>query len=121
MIDQHQRYWAVPGLLSRQLAPLDIGGSVLVNVAYLASPFEVTAIGPIDLFDRLSASAGFQDFVRTRRGSFGIGISWAAPATVDVPAFGGSVNLRESHAVASQPPAPAGSAPAESAPVGSAP
>jgi len=107
--------------LTTSTAIIDIGGSVLVNVAYLASPFEVSAIGPADLFDRLSASPGWQEFVRTRRGSFGIGISWAAPAAVDVPAFGGSVNLRESHAVASPPPTPAGSAPAGTAPVGSAP
>ena len=94
---------------------------MLVNVAYLASPYEVTAIGPTDLFDRLSASTGFQEFVRTRRGSFGIGISWAAPATVDVPAFGGSVTLRESHAVAGQPPTPTGSAPVATAPASSTP
>ena len=86
---------------------IDIGGSVLVNQAYLTGPFDVTALGAKDLFARLSATPGWEEFVRTRRGSFGIGISWAEPAEVDVPAFSGSVTLRESRAVASQPPLPA--------------
>jgi uncharacterized protein YlxW (UPF0749 family) len=90
-------------------AIIDIGGSVLVNAAYLAGPYQITAIGPADLFDRLSASPGFEEFVRTRRGSFGIGISWAEPASVDVPAFAGTVTLRESRAVASPAASPSGS------------
>ena len=28
-----QRYWAVPGMLGKQLAPLDIGGSILGGLA----------------------------------------------------------------------------------------
>ena len=88
---------------------VDIGGSVLVNQAYLTGPYDVTAIGPKELFPNLSSAPGWEDFVKTRRGSFGIGISWAEPAEVEVPAFAGSVTLRESHAVAS--PAPGGSAP----------
>jgi uncharacterized protein YlxW (UPF0749 family) len=101
--------------MTTSTAIIDIGGSVLVNAAYLAGPFQVNAIGPTDLFQRLSASPGFDEFVRTRRGSFGIGISWAEPETVDVAAFAGSVNLRESREVAAPSPtatvAPAGSAP----------
>ena len=31
-------------------AILDIGGSVLVNSAYLAPPYQVSAIGPTDLY-----------------------------------------------------------------------
>ncbi len=85
-------------------AIIDIGGSVLVNAAYLAGPYQITAIGPPDLFARLSAAPGFQEFVRTRRGSFGIGISWAEPGTVDVPAFAGSVTLRESRPVGTPAP-----------------
>jgi len=101
--------------LTASTAIIDIGGSVLVNAAYLAGPFQISAIGPADLFDRLSASPGFGEFVRTRRGSFGIGISWAQPDSVDLPAFAGSVNLRESKAVAS----PSAGAPATTG--GSAP
>ncbi len=82
-------------------AIIDIGGSVLVNAAYLAGPYQIAAIGPKDLFARLSATPGWEEFVRTRRGSFGIGISWAEPDVVDVPAYAGSVTLRESRAVAS--------------------
>src|SRR5947207_7802670 len=90
--------------ITASTAIIDIGGSVLVNAAYLAGPYDITAIGAADLFDRLSASPGFEELVRTRRGSFGIGVSWAEPANVDVPAFAGSVTLRESRAVASQTP-----------------
>jgi len=102
--------------LTTTSAIIDIGGSVLVNVAYLAGPFQISAIGPTDMFARLSASPGFEDFVATRRGSFGIGISWAEPESVDMPAFGGSLNFRESQPVVSPSAAPAGSAPTGSAP-----
>ena len=97
--------------MTTSTAIIDIGGSVLVNAAYLAGPFDVSAIGPTDLFDRLSASPGFREFVQTRRGSFGIGVSWAQPQKVDLPAFAGSVNLRESKAVASPTTSPSGAAP----------
>jgi uncharacterized protein YlxW (UPF0749 family) len=97
--------------LTTSTAIIDIGGSVLVNAAYLAGPFDIAAIGPADLFSRLSASPGFAGFVQTRRGSFGIGVSWAEPDKVDLPAFAGSVNLRESRAVASPSAGPSGSAP----------
>jgi uncharacterized protein YlxW (UPF0749 family) len=85
-------------------AIIDIGGSVLVNSAYLTGPYSITAIGPPGLFDKLNASPGFQQLVRTRRGSFGIGISWAEPDSVSVPAFAGTVTLREARAVPSASP-----------------
>lgn len=105
--------------LTTSTSIIDIGGSVLVNQAYLTGPYQVSAIGPKDLFARLSAAPGWEEFVRARRGSFGIGISWAEPETVEVPAFAGSVTLRESHAVASPTTEPA--APSRSAPTGSVP
>ena len=73
---------------------IDIGGSVLLNSAYLAPPYQVSAIGPSDLYGRLSASPAFVAFVRARADAFGIKISYAQPAEVDVPAFAGSVTLR---------------------------
>ncbi len=85
-------------------AIVDIGGSMLVNAAYVAGPYQVTALGPRDLFSRLSATPGWEEFLRTR-GAFGISIAWAEPDAVDVPAYAGSVNLRESRAVPS-PAAP---------------
>jgi uncharacterized protein YlxW (UPF0749 family) len=75
-------------------AIIDIGGSVLVNSAYLAPPYQVSAIGPADMFDRLTTSAGFVDFIRTRAETFGIGVDYATPAEVDLPAYAGAVNLR---------------------------
>jgi uncharacterized protein YlxW (UPF0749 family) len=102
--------------ISTSTAIIDIGGSVLVNAAYIAGPYQIAAIGPKDLFAQLSKAQGWEEFVRTRRGSFGIGISWAEPDAVDVPAFAGSVTLRESRSVPSPGPTPAATLPSGSAP-----
>jgi uncharacterized protein YlxW (UPF0749 family) len=75
-------------------AILDIGGSVLVNSAYLAPPYDVAAIGPADIYQRLSESAGFVDFVRARADAFGIKLRFAELPDVVVPAYAGSVTLR---------------------------
>jgi uncharacterized protein YlxW (UPF0749 family) len=75
-------------------AIIDIGGSVLVNSAYLAPPYQVSAIRPADMFEWLTTSPGFVDFIRARAETFGIGVDYATPAEVDLPAYAGSVNLR---------------------------
>ena len=75
-------------------AIIDVGPSVLVNAAYLAGPYQVTAMGGDDLYDRLSASPGFVDLLRTRAQGFGIQVSIAEPEAVDIPAFAGTVTLR---------------------------
>ena len=75
-------------------AILDIGGSVLVNSAYLAPPYQVAAIGPDDLYDRLSRAPGFRDFVRARAEAFGIRLAYAVLPDVTVPAYAGTINLR---------------------------
>ena len=66
-------------------AIIDVGSSILVNSAYLAPPYQVTAIGPKDLYSRLSGQAGFVDFVRARAERFGIRLSFAEPESVDMP------------------------------------
>lgn len=89
-------------------AIIDIGSSLLVNSAYLAPPYQITALGPDDLYDRLSRSPGFIDFVRSRAEAYGIRISFAEPETVDMPAFAGTVTLRYSRPLASPSPSPLG-------------
>jgi len=69
---------------------VDIGGSVLVNSAYLAPPYQVAAIGPADMYTTLVASPGFVDLARARVDRYGIRISFAQPSTVTVPAYAGS-------------------------------
>ena len=83
-------------------AVIDIGPSILVNSAYLAGPYQVTAIGPDDLYARLSASPGFVDFIRARAEAWGLRVSFAEPETVDMPAFAGHGHpaLRPAPAVA---------------------
>ena len=80
-------------------AIIDIGTSLLVNSAYLAPPYQVAALGPADLYDRLSTSPRFVEFIRARGEGYGIRISLAEPDAVDIPAFVGIVNLRYSRPV----------------------
>jgi uncharacterized protein YlxW (UPF0749 family) len=75
-------------------AIIDIGPSVLVNSAYLAPPYQVTALGPEDLYSRLSGSPGWVDFIIARAQTYGIRVQFAEPETVDIPAFVGTVTLR---------------------------
>ena len=90
-------------------AVVDIGGSVLVNSAYLAPPYDIKAIGPASMYDTLVAAPGFVDFVRNRSETFGVGISYAVLDEVDLDAYAGSVNLRYGHVTASPAPEPASS------------
>lgn len=85
-------------------AIVDIGGSVLVNSAYLAPPYQVSAIGPPDMFDRLTRSVGFVDFIRSRAETFGIGVDYATLDAVDLPAYAGTVSLRYGAVVPSPSP-----------------
>lgn len=80
--------------LTPTTAIIDVGPSILVNAAYLAGPYQVTALGPDDLYARLSASPGFVDLLRARAQGFGIRLSIAEPEAVDMPAFAGTVTLR---------------------------
>ena len=90
-------------------AVVDIGGSVLVNSAYLAPPYDVKAIGPAPMYDTLLASPGFVDFVRSRSETFGIGVEYAVLDQVDLDAYAGSLNLRYGRVEASPSPAAAAS------------
>jgi len=94
-------------------AIIDVGPTLLVNSAYLAPPYQVTALGPADLYNRLSGASGFIDFVRARGERFGIRLSFAEPESVDMPAFAGTVTLRYSRPLASPSAAPAGSVSSE--------
>jgi uncharacterized protein YlxW (UPF0749 family) len=88
-------------------AIVDIGPSVLVNSAYQASPYQVTALGPTDLYSKLAAAPGFVDFIRARSESFGIRVAFAEPDRVDIPAFAGTVTLRYARPAASPEVSPA--------------
>lgn len=85
-------------------AVIDIGGSILVNSAYLAPPYTVKAVGPADLYDQLKSSAGFIQFVQGRVEPSGLKLSVAQLDTVDLPAFAGTVALRYAQPAASGTP-----------------
>ena len=85
-------------------AVLDIGGSILVNSAYVSPPYTVSAIGPADLYDRLRAAVGFVQFVEGRVEAAGLRLSVAELDAVDIPAFAGTVNLRNARPVGSPAP-----------------
>jgi uncharacterized protein YlxW (UPF0749 family) len=87
-------------------AIIDVGTSLLINSAYLTPPYQVTAIGPTDIYDRVGASSGFVDFVRERGEGYGIQVSLAEPESVDMPAYVGTVTLRYSRPIASPSAAP---------------
>jgi uncharacterized protein YlxW (UPF0749 family) len=91
-------------------AIIDVGTSLLINSAYVTPPYQITALGPPDLYDRLSALPAFVDFVRARSEGYGIGVALAEPASVDMPAFVGTVTLRYSRPIASPSPSAQASA-----------
>jgi uncharacterized protein YlxW (UPF0749 family) len=75
-------------------AIIEVGPSILVNSAYLLPPYQITALGPDELYARLSASPGFVDLIRARAETYGVRIAFAEPDSVDIPAFSGTVTLR---------------------------
>jgi uncharacterized protein YlxW (UPF0749 family) len=74
-------------------AVVDVGGSILVNSAYEAPPYQIVALGPKDLYDRVASSQGFTDFVRARAQTYGIGVAILQPESVNIPAFAGTVGF----------------------------
>jgi hypothetical protein len=97
--------------ITASTAILDIGGSVLVNSAYLAPPYQVAAIGPADLYEQLSQAVGFRELVQARAETFGIRLSYAILPDVVIPAYAGTINLRFARPAPSASPAPTGPSP----------
>jgi len=92
--------------LTQTTAIIDVGGSVLVNSAFIAPPYQISAIGPGDLYERVSASQGFTAFVQARAEAFGIRLSFLESDTVDIPAFAGTVTFRHGRGAPTPSPGP---------------
>ncbi|MFI5254457.1 MAG: DUF881 domain-containing protein [Candidatus Limnocylindrales bacterium] len=83
----------------------DIGSSVLVNSSYLQPPYVLSAIGPADLYDRLTVSPGFLDFVTARVQAYGLQLSFLTAPDVVVGAYSGTINLVQARPAAPSPAA----------------
>jgi uncharacterized protein YlxW (UPF0749 family) len=92
--------------IAQSTAIIDIGGSTLVNSAFIAPPYQISAIGPDDLYEQLSASQGFVAFVVARADAFGIRLSFLESDTVDIPAFAGTIASRYARVIPAATPEP---------------
>jgi uncharacterized protein YlxW (UPF0749 family) len=82
----------------------DIGGTVLVNSAYLAPPYVVTAIGDAALYDDLIASDALHGLIDNRIQPFGLRLGAGQLADVRIPAYAGSLRLVDARPEASASP-----------------
>jgi hypothetical protein len=64
----------------------------------------VTTIGPGDLYERLTASPAFLEFVRSRIEPYGLRLSFAELESVTVPAYAGTIRSRYARPDASPGP-----------------
>jgi uncharacterized protein YlxW (UPF0749 family) len=87
---------------------LDVGESILANASYLVPPYQVVAVGDAGMYDRLTASRGFTEWVRARVQPYGLRVRYAEIADAQVPAFAGAVQLRHTRPVPSATPAGSG-------------
>lgn len=81
----------------------DIGSSVLVNSSYLQPPYDLSAIGPPDLFERLTASAGFREFSDGRVRGYGLDLTFLSAPDVVVGAYSGTIRLVQTRSVVTTP------------------
>lgn len=92
-------------------AVIDIGGTVLVNSAYLAPPYVITAIGGDDLYERLTGSDALRSLLDGRVVPFALDLRAGPLDEVDVPAYAGNVRLVEARPVPTATPAVPGTEP----------
>jgi uncharacterized protein YlxW (UPF0749 family) len=82
----------------------DIGSSILVNSAYLQPPYDLSVIGPSEVYDRLTTSPSFVDLVRSRVQGYGLELGFLPSDQVVVAAFAGSTRLVQGRALPTTPP-----------------
>jgi uncharacterized protein YlxW (UPF0749 family) len=87
-------------------AVLDIGNAILANSAYLAPPYEVSVIGPDDLYERMTGTVSFVEFIQSRVDPFGLRLSFAELESVTVPAYAGTIRSRYARPDATASPEP---------------
>ncbi len=88
----------------------DVGSSILLNGAYLQPPYQVVAIGPSDLYQRLTTSASFRAFSQARIEGFGIRFGIGPLDKAVVPPYAGGINILYANPMPSPTPAPVATA-----------
>jgi uncharacterized protein YlxW (UPF0749 family) len=88
----------------------DIGGTVLVNSAYLAPPYVVTAVGDPSLYDQLVGSDGLRILIESRVQPFGLRLGAGQLDHVVIPAYAGGLRLVEARPTAGPAPTPSAGA-----------
>ena len=94
----------------------DIGSSILVNSAYLQPPYDLSVIGPAELYDRLTTSPSFVDLVRSRVQDYGLELGFLPSDDVVVAAFAGTIRLVQGRPVPSPGAGESGPSPAAATP-----
>ena len=82
------------GRVTPGTAVLDTGNAILANSAYLAPPYDINAIGPDDLYERLTSAASFVEFVQDRIQPYALRLSFAELDSVTIPAYAGTIRSR---------------------------
>lgn len=90
--------------IAQTTAFTDIGSSILVNSAYLQPPYDLSIIGPPEMYDRLTTSPRFIEFVRERVQGYGLELGFLPSEAVVVPAFAGAVSITFGRPLPSIPP-----------------
>ena len=73
---------------------------------YRPPPYDINAIGPDDLYERLTSAASFVEFVQDRIQPYALRLSFAELDAVTIPAYAGTIRSRYARPDASASPAP---------------
>lgn len=91
-------------------AILDVGGSILVNSAYVtdgSGRYTIGVIGPSDIWTRLSSVDAFRQWMEQRYGPYQLSIQYAPDKQVVMLGYAGSANLHVGQVPATATPSPA--------------
>jgi uncharacterized protein YlxW (UPF0749 family) len=74
-------------------AIVDAGSAIVVNSAYVSAPYQLSVIGPSDMWQKLTTAPSFRDWMEARYGPYRLGIGWQPASSVVVPGYAGGATL----------------------------